>query len=133
MTKPPKTTKVDKKRHYGKYMTGEEKNLNLNRKIIEKSLDIEPEPDVDIDNRRYGMTWKDILAMTALAGTSGGVGMLFGSIYSALQLPAPAPPTVTPPVVTAPDVAVSVRLYIIDPDTGEKIYIPGSVIGNEEN
>ena len=123
--------RIHAKRHYGKYDAGVKSNQSLYRNIVARSLNIAPDPDVDVDNRRtYGMTWQHLLATAALVSAVGGVGMGAGVLLG-LKDSVPTPPVVAPPVVTVPDVAAKVRLYWTDPETGEEFDIPGAVINKK--
>lgn len=54
----------DKHYLYGRYYSSVDRQNRLNDQIVRKALDMETEPE-DIDARRYGMGWKELVAILA--------------------------------------------------------------------
>lgn len=91
----------DKDFLYGVFQKTEDWKDNLHRKLSHKALDIADDTDVNVDNSRMGIGWKELLV---LAGA--GLGGFY--LYDRNQNQNPP----SPPVQSAPiDSEYDVRFY----------------------
>lgn len=62
----------DKKYLYGNYQESDDWRQRLHRKLAHKSLDIGMDDDVNVDNSRVGLGWKElaVIAGMLLGGTA---------------------------------------------------------------
>ena len=99
--------KIDKDALYGKFQEAEDWRNSLHKKLAHKSLDIPIDDEMNINQTKSGMTWKE-LAIIAAAGLGGGY------IYTNQQE--------LPPVsVEVPDSEYEIRFY---DSSGNLIDIP---------
>ena len=105
---------IDKESLYGRYNEAEDWRSKLHKKLAHKSLDIPLDDEMNINQTKTGMTWKE-LAIIAAAGIGGGY------VYTNER-------GVDPPVVQQPvDSEYEVRFY---DSSGNLIDIPKLPAGN---
>jgi hypothetical protein len=108
---------IDKQSLYGRYNESEDWRTKLHKKLAHKSLDIPLDDDMNINQTKTGMTWKE-LAIIAAAGIGGGY------VYTNER-------DADPPVVQQPvDSEYEIRFY---DSSGNLIDIPKLPSGNPDD
>lgn len=82
---------VDKDELYGRYQRNEDWQNRLYRKTVHKAVDIPDAEDMHVDNRKYGVGVKEIVA-------AGLMASLVGVAFNGLPIRSPESPAEPPPV-----------------------------------
>lgn len=114
----PPTQKIDKETLYGEWIKGERARQNMNRRAVEKAMDLPPEDDVQITNTTTGITLKHLLGIAAIVAAAGGIGLLAVLGMSGIQ---DGQQQITPPVVNMEPIDLRINWWVEDGESQAEV------------